>query len=428
MNIIEEIEQLRLLKSNNVELIIPIWSSPKGHELGFPISFAYIRTTESDYIINFTHIDANKVQPFPLGKLANENTLVLGNRYINSIGIDFEWVYFEEYGKPFIFNEFVESLYKWYRNDFTELNECIPLMKWYELLKTIPIIRNRKSWYKKYSDSITQLGRLEGAGVAVDVEKFIDRFNFQRRYMSLLSEPQETALVSTKYNPYTVTGRPSNHHLNVNWSALNKSDGTRNLIRSRFVGGKLVMFDYEAYHLRIISALIGYKLPLGESVHQHLADLYGVDYETGKGITFKYLYGGLDETARTIPFFAKVESYIRELYVKVMGEGVLTTPILKREIPLDRIDKPNEQKIFNYLLQALETEINYTKMPAMLDWFVGKESKLVLYTYDAYLIDCHPNEIQSVVDELPKLMERGGFPVKGYSGDTYGDLTSFNII
>lgn len=382
----------------------------------FPISFVYIRTKDTDFILNFQHIDAGSVDRFPIHKLCNENTLVFGNRYIQSKGLDYEWVYFEEYGKPFIFNEFAVEVFKGHRSDYIELNDCIPLVKWYEVLKRITDIQNRQSWYRTYSDSIKELGRLEGAGVQVEEEKFIDSFSFNPAFI-------DGSKVYTQYNPYTTTGRPSNRHLNVNYSALNKSDGTRSMIVSRFDGGTLLQFDYESYHIRLIAKLIGYEFPKGVTAHQHLADLYGCDYETSKGITFRYLYGGLDNNAREIPFFAEVEKYISGLYQKFVISGRLTTPLFGREIPHTKIEGASEQKVFNYLLQALETEVNYMKIPNVLDYLSDKKSKMVLYTYDAFLIDTHPSERDSVLNHLPTVMERGGFPVKIEEGTNYNDLS-----
>jgi len=416
MNLIESNIDLQLLNPKDVTLVVPVWSSPRGHELMFPISFVYIRTKDTDFILNFQHIDANSVSQFPIEKLCNENTLVLGNRYIQSKGLDYEWVYFEEYGKPFIFNEFAESLYKGYRNDYTEMNDCIPLMKWYELLKAIPDIQNRRSWYRTYSDSIQTLGRLEGAGVKVEEEKFIDSFSFNPAFI-------DAGKVYTQYNPYTTTGRPSNRHLNVNYSALNKSDGTRSAFVSRFEGGTLLQFDYESYHIRLIAKLIGYEFPKGVTAHQHLADLYGCDYETAKKVTFTYLYGGLDDSARTIPFFIEVDKYIKGLYQKFVISGRLTTPLYKREIHFSKIEGATEQKVFNYLLQALETEINYMKIGKVLDWLECKKSKMVLYTYDAFLIDTHPNERDEILKSVTTIMEEGGFPVRAEEGKNYDDLS-----
>ena len=418
MNLIEDRDTLHFfVKSNpNIKLLVPVWSSHRAHEFGTHISFLYYRTDSEDGIINFNHIDANGLPQFPIEKLCNENTLVLGNRYIQSKGLDYEWVYFEEYGKPFIFNEFAESLYKGYRIDYKELNDCIPLMKWYEVLKAMPVTNNIIQSSITYSSAIRTLGRLEGAGVKVEEEKFIDSFSFNPAFI-------DAGKVYTQYNPYTTTGRPSNRHLNVNYSALNKSDGTRSAFVSRFEDGTLLQFDYESYHIRLIAKLIGYEFPKGVTAHQHLADLYGCDYETAKKVTFTYLYGGLDDSARTIPFFIEVDKYIKGLYQKFVISGRLTTPLYKREIHFSKIEGATEQKVFNYLLQALETEINYMKIGKVLDWLECKKSKMVLYTYDAFLIDTHPEERDEILKSVTTIMEEGGFPVRAEEGKNYDDLS-----
>jgi hypothetical protein len=396
--------------------MVPIWSSPKAHQFDCSISFLYLRTEEEEYIINFNHIDAQQCQMIKLDRLANPNTLVLGNRYIGSIGIDYEWAYFEEKGIPFILNEFAEEVYRGYRVDFKELNDCIPLLKWYELLSKMEIIKSDNKWNRQYSQSISLLGRLEGAGVKVVEEKFIDSFAFNPKYL-------RNGFVFTQYNPYTTTGRPSNRHLNINYSALNKSDGSRSNFISRFDKGTLIGFDYESYHIRLIGKLVGYDFPSGETAHQHLAKWYGIeDYNESKGQTFKYLYGGLDETARKIPFFQKVDNYIKDLYKKFVISGKLTTPIFEREIPFNRIEGANEQKVFNYLLQALETEINYKKLRELIKWLDGRRSKLILYTYDAFLIDCHSQERNDIIKDITSILERGNFPVRAYEGSNYNNL------
>jgi len=417
MNLIETNNALLAFYKSNpkIDLMVPVWSSPKAHEYDTSISFAYLRTKDSDYIINFNHIDAGQCRQATLSLFVNENTLVYGNRYIGSKGLDYEWVYFEEYGKSFIFNEFADGVYKGYRSDFKYLNDCVPMMRWYELLKTIPLISEIKPWYRKYSDSIKILGRLEGAGVKVEEEKFIDRFHFNKEYLP-------NGFAYTKYNPYTITGRPSNRHLNVNWAAMNKSDGCRSNIVSRFKEGTLIQFDYESYHIRIIGKMVGYVFPEGETAHEHLAKYYGVTTEESKALSFRYLYGGLDEFAKTIPFFQKVDEYVQSVYQKFVISGKLTTPLYKREIPFQRIEAANEQKVFNYLLQALETEINYTKIDDVLKWCDGRRSKMILYTYDAFLIDTHPSERSSVLKDLTFILERGGFPVKSYEGSNYDNL------
>lgn len=419
MNLIEDKHTLLLFLGGNVniDLIIPVWSSHRAHPLGNRLSFIYYRQSDgSDGIINFNHIDAKKLDKFDISKIVHVNTLVLDNRYLKTIGLDYEWVSFEENGKPFIFSEVVESVYRGYRNDFKELNDCVPLMKWYEVLKTIPNISTRREWDRKYTSAIKTLGRLEGAGVKVVEEKFIDSFNFNPQYI------KRNGIVFTQYNPYTTTGRPSNRHLNVNYSALNKSDGTRECFISRHPKGTLIQFDYESYHIRLIAKMVGYEFPKGETAHQHLANLYQCDYETAKKITFTYLYGGLDDNARQIPFFQKVDEYIKKLYQSFVISGKLTTLLYKREIPFSRIEGGNEQKVFNYLLQSLETEINYMKIGEVLEYLEGRMSKMILYTYDAFIIDTHPIERENLLNDIREIMEKGGFPVRAEEGENYNNL------
>jgi hypothetical protein len=419
MNLIEDKHTLSLFLGGNVniDLIIPVWSSHRAHPFGTRLSFLYYRQSDgSDGIINLNHIDAKKLNDFDICKIIHVNTLVLGNRYLNTIGLDYEWAHFEEYGKPFIFNEFVAGVYRGYRNDFKELNDCIPLMKWYEILKTIPNISNRNESNRKYTNAINTLGRLEGAGVKVDREKFIDSFGFDEKYI------KKNDIVYTQYNPYTITGRPSNRHLNVNYSALNKSDGSRECFVSRHPAGTLLQFDFESYHVRLIGGLVGYKFPTDVSAHQHLAQYYGLPTEEAKLLTFRYLYGGLDEMARGIPFFQKVEEYIISQYNKFVINGYLETPLYKRKINFDRIESPTEQKVFSYLLQAIETEVNYIKIREVLDLLSSKMSKMILYTYDAFLIDTHPIERDEILKSVNDIMELGGFPVRIEEGENYNNL------
>jgi len=51
-----------------------------------------------------------------------------------------------------------------------------------------------------------------------------------------------------------------------------------------------------------------------------------------------------------------------------------------------------------------------------------KMSKMILYTYDAFLIDTHPVERDEVMEKVKTIMEKGGFPVRSYEGTNYDNL------
>ena len=61
-------------------------------------------------------------------------------------------------------------------------------------------------------------------------------------------------------------------------------------------------------------------------------------------------------------------------------------------------------------------------MSDILNEMSGMKSKLILYTYDAFLIDAHPMERDEILKLLPTIMEKGGFPVRIDEGINYNNL------
>ena len=49
------------------------------------------------------------------------------------------------------------------------------------------------------------------------------------------------------------------------------------------------------------------------------------------------------------------------------------------------------------------------------------ESKVILYTYDAILLDVHNDELNSM-ENVANLLSAGGFPVRQYRGANYDNL------
>jgi DNA polymerase I-like protein with 3'-5' exonuclease and polymerase domains len=153
------------------------------------------------------------------------------------------------------------------------------------------------------------------------------------------------------------------------------------------------------------------------SVHQWLADQYGCSYDESKGRTFRILYGGVSDEDRKIPFFDKVDDFIRKMHEESIKNGYLTTP-KGRKIPLGWIEQPTAQKYFNYLLQSTETEFNIEVMKKL------KDEKLplpILYTYDSFLFEFSTDE-KDVVKEVESVLESFGFPTKVEFGNDYSEL------
>jgi hypothetical protein len=177
--------------------------------------------------------------------------------------------------------------------------------------------------------------------------------------------------------------------------------------------------DYDSYHPRLIGKLIDFPLPQ-TNVHQWLAEQYGCDMAEGKGVTFRLLYGGIDDEFRQIPYFDKVADFIDRFWDDSVECDCIRTP--NRLIPLSWVEQPNAQKVFNYLLQAYETEMNVDKMVKILDYIKGSGITLELYTYDSFLFDVPADVDKSLIKGLKDIIEEGGFPIKASWGKTYGNL------
>ena len=401
--------------NNEQSTIIPIWEDLERHPMNNRLSFLYVRFSNMDFILPFNHNDCEK--------LTMDLSLSTQSKWIwNKKGFlqtDIEIKNLKDVQTSLFFERFeiydIQSKLEVLTNFYyrlgirDELGSSIPIMKWGEVLQGIVGEWNTKHTNNWVDDTmIPLLSDIERSGLKVDTEKFIDRWPNHQKHILLGN-------VFTEYNPYTITSRPSNRHGGVNFSALNKKDGSRESFVPR--DGKLFLqFDYDAYHVRIISKLIKYKLP-DTSVHQWLADQYECSYDESKGRTFRILYGGVSDEDRKIPFFDKVDMFIRKMQEEAVKNGYIQTP-KGRKIPLGWIEQPNGQKFFNYLLQATETEFNIEVMEKLRKLQLPLP---ILYTYDSFLFEFDDSEVETI-KKVKSVLESYGFPVKADWGKNYGEI------
>ncbi len=79
----------------------------------------------------------------------------------------------------------------------------------------------------------------------------------------------------------------------------------------------------------------------------------------------------------------------------------------------------NAPKLFNYYLQALETESNVLILNEVFKVMSGYKSKLVLYTYDSFTFDYNLSDSKQFFVDIQNAMK---YPVKGQIGNTYNTL------
>ena len=151
-----------------------------------------------------------------------------------------------------------------------------------------------------------------------------------------------------------------------------------------------------------------------------MSEQYSVSYDEGKGVTFQLLYGGIPQEFESIPFFKKVREYIEHLWEVSTKQGYLQTKY--RKIPLNWIEDNNPQKLFNYLLQATETELNMEKLQKILQYIKHTQIELCLYTYDSFLFSYPVDSDPSQAKKLKEIVEEDGFFIKASWGMDYSKV------
>ena len=271
--------------------------------------------------------------------------------------------------------------------------------------------------FEEYEQLVTDnFACVERNGLQVDYNKFVEHFK---------ANGIDKNRAFTEYNIWTTTGRPSNKFGGVNYAALPKESGCRESFVSRWEKGMLLEMDFDAYHPRLIADIIGYDLPDG-SVHEYFGkkELSEEEYDQSKKITFRLLYGGIDDDFAKIPFFKKTRSFIRTLWSNFKENGFVVTPRMKRPLYKNCLHDMNPNKLFNYLLQASETEYNLHVLNDVNDLLSEYNTNIILYTYDSLLFDYDMSDGKELLNKLKDVMNQAGrFPVKIKAGINYHAMT-----
>jgi hypothetical protein len=176
--------------------------------------------------------------------------------------------------------------------------------------------------------------------------------------------------------------------------------------------------------LRLIARLINFECPK-ESFHEYLGKQYfnkerltEDEYRESKTITFKQLYGGVDKKYKHIPFFAKMEEFTEEVwktYKTQKGYKLHTGRVIRPE------DSMTKYKLFNYVVQNMETSENIYKIQEIQKYLKTAEAKtkLILITYDSFLFDFSKKDGKKTLQEIKTILETGEMKVKHKHGTNY---------
>lgn len=295
--------------------------------------------------------------------------------------------------------------------DEINVNTFIPIVKHYEWCEMVfnavtPLINQEKSqYYEFYNNKVSVVfNAIERSGIAINKELFSDHFHTTK-----------SDKVYTQYNLNTTTTRPSNKFNGVNYAALSHKTGERKSFLP--TNGRLVEYDVTAMHPTLTANCIDFRFP-DSDIHSFFAELYGVERDKAKELTFKQLYGGIFKQYKSLPFFQRVQAYIDDAWETFQTEGKVEAPISGYPFYKDKLENMTPQKLFNYLLQNMETSTNTLVLWDIFRILRGKNTKVILYTYDSILLDYDENEdILTDIEETFKKRDLFTTKKTGYDYD-----------
>lgn len=416
---------------NDVILTIPILSDQSAHRCENRISFVYFYnfTKQEEMVVGCNHSDLHKNGEDWISKVKFTRTLFAYNNAIldkfNVKSYDVDLCNWLEFNTPLEvqYNPEVNTYHRWY---FTmkNVNDIIPITVFMTYCRNI-VENFKKCMYsirfdttlKFYNDIVLRnFRRIESAGLPINTD-------IAKEYNLNLNPT-----VFTEYNMFTLTGRPSNKFAGVNYAAMEKTTGIRKIIQSDERDKFLIEFDYDSHHVRLVAKLIGYELPEG-NLHHYFGRQYfntpvitDAQYEESKAITFRMLYGTMYEEFETIEFFKRVNTYRKDIWTQFKQDKSLQAPLTGRKLKLRNFESMTQNKLFNYILQGYETDVNSMMINRIFEYLYTKKSKLILYTYDSFLFLYDIADGKSFVKDIFSILNSYGMVSSVKYGKNYHDM------
>jgi len=416
----DQLDKLKL-KFNDTMYLEFIQGNDNTHPLLAEIIALYLNIDNTGYIIPFNHLECiNWDKEAILPMLVNYNFRVLDKKVALHSAPQLSYTDIQHTIPPT--NNHTTQAHTWYYRKFpqTKVNKMIPIGKHLERCnnKYNEIIGYTSRKTNEYVDNILlpTLYKLEQNGLKFN-DKFDNYFTLKNKKYSIKDDH-----IYGWYNPFTTTGRPVNNFNGINFVGLKHDNGERDSFEPD--NDLFIEMDYDGYHPRLIGDIVGFLFE--DNVHNTLAQIYfkskeitPQQYKESKILTFRQIYGGIDKANLHHPFFRKTQDFINIIWEEFNKKGYIDVGSYR--IKKDDHPKIHSQKLFNYYIQATETETNIRKIKDIQDYLEDKKTKLVLYIYDAFIFDFAKEDgKQTLIDIENMLSEK--FPVKLKTGEHYGAL------
>jgi len=426
--IIERQEQLSQLKPFEDCFVRFISQNDNFHPTLSPLSLIYIRSLSDHkgYILCLSHNESFSLDMNVTLDWLNNNT---GKLWVMDKK---QAMYWFPYPSKLYDLEFIEhpnltealnipaiTFYYSKHINLPTVNKLIPISKHYEESENIfdvvlPIIQKHRADNAVFAfnnDILTRVFyEIESQGIKVDKQCYIDCYGDDLKYPEFNLNKGK---IYSQYNLYTTTGRPSNTYNSINFAALNKNNGERMCYRP--ANDMFVEFDIQGYHPRILGDMVDFNFG-DKNTYELLSELLGVTTQEAKELTFKQLYGGVWGEYRDQPFFRDIVTLTDGIWDEYQYS--------KQYVTRNRIfiydAEMTQSKLLNYIIQSHETSNNVAMLDNILYYLKDKQTKLVLYTYDAFLFDYAKTDGPELLTNLRNLIS---YPISIKQGNTYHGLT-----
>ena len=284
----------------------------------------------------------------------------------------------------------------------------------YKVLPTIKVLEH----FRNHTNKFLELIDLESISLPSGFEFYNDRVSrvFSRLEMEYISINEEyfprldlleDGYLYSNYNIYNKWSRPTNIIDGFNLTSISSKDNVRkSIIPSNNV---LLEFDYNSYQINLLASIVGHEFETND-IYSYLKNLYdSKTIEDAKTSTMYYLFSDLEKNPYpNDKFFTKVFDYKKTLtnFVSQSGKQV--------ELQLNGKDLPR-------ILQVVDTEKNVIVLEQLQEYLKDKESRLILYFYDSFVIDFSKKDGKSTILEIKEIVQQNA-PCKIKYGKNYQDM------
>ena len=401
--------------------VVPIQTHPEIHPGIYAPLCLYLRDVSQPkgFLVNYFHPEALQFDPLQVKeylrtfkKIYTPDKKALSHSYFGNNTYDLNLFEYKEVKKQTQTHLFYSQRY--YESE--DLNSVIPIVKHFEQCEIIfdeyASIIKRYAPNEYHNDLSNVFWFIERNGLRVN-SAFERYFELKRPFLS-----RYNSYTFTQYNLNTTTGRPSNTFNSLNFAALPKENGSRSVFIPR--NDFLLEIDLTAYHPTLIGQMVGYNSPTGD-IYEDFGNQYGMDRAEAKNLVFKQLYGHIFDQYKDFEFFQLTQKLIEEIWNIFTKTGKYVVQETGKVFKKDDLPNMNPQKLFNYVIQHWETYSNVAILKEIIYIINNKETKLVLYVYDAFVLDVSKQDKEEIKQILTVFKDKN-LQIKTSYGPDYNTL------